>query len=147
MNVRTLTTFLTGCLFAVVALTSMTVAQDTTRKQLPKFFGLDPNAAAPVQILNGPPETVSMRSGYMVIPPSKSVGIHSTKGNEETIVVLAGTGELRITGKPAIALRGYSVAYCPPNTEHNVVNTGSDTLRYVYVVARASDYTPPTIDR
>jgi mannose-6-phosphate isomerase-like protein (cupin superfamily) len=25
--------------------------------------------------------------------------------------------------------------YCPPETEHNVTNTGRSVLRYVYVVA------------
>jgi mannose-6-phosphate isomerase-like protein (cupin superfamily) len=27
--------------------------------------------------------------------------------------------------------------YCPPSTEHDVFNTGTTTLRYVYVVSRA----------
>jgi quercetin dioxygenase-like cupin family protein len=73
----------------------------------------------------------------MVLAPLKSVGRHSTKANEEAIVVLAGTGEMRILGGTTLHLRPYCVAYCPPNTEHDVMNIGTDTLRYVYIVARA----------
>jgi quercetin dioxygenase-like cupin family protein len=77
-----------------------------------------------------------MRSGYMILAPSKSVGKHSTKGYEEAVIVLAGKGEMRITGGPTLHLRGYSIAYCPPMTEHDVVNTGPDTLRYIWLVAK-----------
>jgi hypothetical protein len=29
-----------------------------------------------------------------------------------------------------------AVAYCPPGTEHDVVNTGAVPLRYIYLVAK-----------
>jgi quercetin dioxygenase-like cupin family protein len=108
-------------------------------KPTPKLITLDQASPEPVKILNGSPETVAMRSGLTVLAPLKSVGRHSTKNNEETIVVMAGKGELRITGGPTFQLQPYCVAYCPPNTEHDVMNTGTDTLRYVYVVARVED--------
>jgi mannose-6-phosphate isomerase-like protein (cupin superfamily) len=75
----------------------------------------------------------------MVLAPSKSVGKHSTRDNEEAIVVLSGTGEIKIIGGSTLHLRPDCVAYCPPNTEHNVTNTGTDTLRYVYIVAKAKE--------
>jgi quercetin dioxygenase-like cupin family protein len=78
-----------------------------------------------------------MRSGYMVLAPSRSVGKHSTRANEEAVIVLTGKAEMRITGGPTLQLRGYSIAYCPPMTEHDVVNTGADTLRYIWLVAKA----------
>ena len=30
-----------------------------------------------------------------------------------------------------------TIAYCPPRTEHDVICTGSDKLKYVYIVANA----------
>ena len=42
-----------------------------------------------------------------------------------------------VSGGPDLPLRRLSVAYSPPNTEHDVTNTGAVPLRYVYVVARA----------
>ncbi len=78
-----------------------------------------------------------MFSGYMVLPPSKSVGKHSTKSYEEAVIVLSGTGEMRITDGPTFKLRPYTIAYCPPLTEHDVTNNGGDTLRYIWLVAKA----------
>ena len=78
-----------------------------------------------------------MRSGAVVLPPLQSVGKHSTGGYEEAIIVLAGAGEMRLSDGTVLPLEPHSVAYCPPATEHDVVNTGSDPLRYVYVVAQA----------
>jgi len=122
-------------LFIAVSLHSY--AQKNPMKLIPKLITLDQISPESARVLNGPPETVTMYSGYMVLAPSKSVGRHSTRDNEEAIVVLAGTGEMKIIGGTTLHLHPYCVAYCPPNTEHDVANTGTDTLRYVYIVARA----------
>jgi mannose-6-phosphate isomerase-like protein (cupin superfamily) len=123
-------------LILLIALSHHSYAQKNLMKPIPKLITLDNFSPDSVQVLNGPPETVTLRSGYMVLVPSKSVGRHSTRNNEEAIVVLSGTGEMNILGGSTLHLRPYCVAYCPPNTEHNVTNTGTDTLRYVYIVAR-----------
>ena len=90
-----------------------------------------------LQLLSGPPETVTMRSGRVMLSPGKSVGKHSTGTNEEILVILEGQGEMRIAGGTTLQLNRSVVAYCPPNTEHDVLNNGTGILRYVYVVARA----------
>ena len=112
-------------------------AQTVSPQRKPRLIQLDQAAAESMDVFKGPPETCTMRSGFMVLAPSKSVGKHSTGNNEEALIVLAGTGELRITGGPVLKLKPYCVTYCPPTTEHDVINTGSDTLRYVWLVARA----------
>jgi quercetin dioxygenase-like cupin family protein len=124
-------------LFSIIALTLHSYAQKNPMKLMPKLITLDQISHDSAQVLNGPPETVTMRSGYMVLAPSKSVGRHSTRDYEEAIVVLAGKGEMKIIGGSTLHLRPYCVAYCPPNTEHDVMNIGTDTLRYIYIVARA----------
>jgi quercetin dioxygenase-like cupin family protein len=98
---------------------------------------IDPSSADYTPLLRGPPETATMRSGSVVLLPGQSVGRHTTGECEEAIVVLAGSGELRTADGDALRLDRHSVAYCPPATEHNVVNTGTEPLRYVYIVARA----------
>jgi len=81
------------------------------------------------------------RSGLaLCLPPFfTSVGIHNTEKYEEVLVILEGQGEMRITGGPTMDLKVNSVVYCPPRTEHNVVNTGKTRLRYAYIVAVAED--------
>jgi mannose-6-phosphate isomerase-like protein (cupin superfamily) len=124
-------------LILVIALSHKSYAQKTPIKPIPKLITLDNLSPSSAQVLHGPPETVTMHSGFMVLVPAKSVGKHSTKDNEEAIVVMAGKGEFKIIGGETFEMHPYSVIYCPPNTEHDVTNTGPDTLRYVYIVARA----------
>jgi len=66
------------------------------------------------------------------------VGRHTTGANEELLIVLAGAGEMRAATETPLRLEAPCAAYCPPETEHDVANTGSTPLRYVYVVARAT---------
>jgi len=118
-------------------LSSNACSQGKVETPRPRVIQLNQTATDSGDVFKGPPETYTMRSGYMVLGPGKSVGRHSTKKYEEALVVFAGTGEMTITGGPILTVKAYSVAYCPPNTEHNVTNIGTDTLRYIWLVARA----------
>lgn len=102
-----------------------------------KVIQINPVATDGAPLLGGPPETVTMRSGSVVLLPSKNVGEHSTGDYEEALVVFSGSGEMRMAGGTILNLKPYVVAYCPPDTKHDVFNTGSEPLRYVYLVARA----------
>jgi mannose-6-phosphate isomerase-like protein (cupin superfamily) len=88
-------------------------------------------------ILSGPPESVTMKSGLVVLAPSKSVGKHSTQQNEELLIVFEGQGEMTFKDGSKVPVKANTAVYCPPQTEHNVTNTGTGLLRYVYVVAKA----------
>ena len=104
---------------------------------VPKAVPLDAGGRGYLRVLGGPPETSGMRSGLVLLAPGISVGKHNTEKYEEIIIVLSGQAEMRITHGETIALKGEQAAYCPAHTEHDVLNTGSDTLRYVYVVSEA----------
>jgi len=108
-----------------------------SQKPMSKIIQLDPTATEYQRILNGPPETMTMRSGYVVLQPGNSVGRHSTETFEEMIVIIDGEGEMVLGDGTVLLLKPYSVAYCPPATEHDVRNTGSGALRYLYVVSAA----------
>ena len=112
-------------------------ADSTTAKPGPKVIVLDPDMKEYLEVLGGPPETVTMRSGSVVLAPGESVGKHTTGTFEELLVVFEGQGKMQITDGPALLLEAGSVAYCPPHTEHDVINTGSGRLRYLYIVALA----------
>ncbi len=93
------------------------------------------SSAKELSVLKGPPESVSMKSGYIVLGPGKSVGTHSTEHHEELLVVLEGAGEMLFKDGSKLPVRANTAVYCPPETQHDVMNTGSHELRYVYVVA------------
>jgi quercetin dioxygenase-like cupin family protein len=105
-----------------------------------KSLRLDPAGKDYLPLLRGPPDSVTMRSGLVVLAPGKSVGRHSTQKNEEIVIVLEGRGEMRFfNGHPPVLLEPGMAAYGPPRTEHDVINTGDAPLRYVFVVAKALD--------
>jgi mannose-6-phosphate isomerase-like protein (cupin superfamily) len=90
-------------------------------------------------LLRGFPQTAGLRSGFVRLAPGSTVGWHTTGPNEETLVILHGSGEAQIQGAPALPLAEKTIAYIPPATRHNVKNTGAAPLEYVYVVAPAAE--------
>jgi len=108
---------------------------DRTVAPRAKVIQLDSSGKDFIPVLSGPPESVNMRSGLVVLAPGKLVGKHSTEQNEELLVVLEGQGEMTFRDGSKLPVKAHSALYCPPQTEHNVTNTGTGQLRYVYVVA------------
>ena len=86
------------------------------------------------QPLLEPPASRCLHAGFVTLQPGAEVGVHSTKHYEEMLVILSGSGEGRIAGREPLKLTALQIAYISPHTEHNVVNTGAEVLRYVYVV-------------
>jgi len=120
-------------------ITGMNIREERAMTLQPKAkkVELDISGTEYVRILGGPPESVTMRSGYVVLLPSQSVGKHSTDAFEEMVVVLEGEGEMLYGDGSVLQLKPHVVIYCPPDTEHDVRNTGERPLRYIYMVARA----------
>jgi mannose-6-phosphate isomerase-like protein (cupin superfamily) len=90
------------------------------------------------RLLGGKPQTWGMRSGKVYLEPGKDCGLHSTKEHEELLVFLSGNGKLIIAEKDTLEVGAGKVAYIPPRTGHNVMNTGSQPLVYIYCVTPVS---------
>jgi mannose-6-phosphate isomerase-like protein (cupin superfamily) len=88
-------------------------------------------------LLTGLPQTCGMRSGRVRLAPGKSIGLHNTKGNEELLVFLAGRGTAVMGEDTRLQVGVGQVAYIPPQTAHDIVNTGTEPLVYVFCVAPA----------
>jgi mannose-6-phosphate isomerase-like protein (cupin superfamily) len=127
-----------GRIVSVVVLalsfTAFSAEQMGPQHPRPKVVALD-SSVKELIVLKGPPESVNMKSGYVVLSPGKSVGKHSTEHHEELLVVLEGAGEMLFKDGSKLPVKANSAVYCPPETEHDVMNSGSQVLRYVYVVA------------
>jgi len=91
------------------------------------------------RILEGQPQTCGMRSGRVYIEPGQSCGRHSTKHHEELLVFLSGRGLLLIGEQDSHQVGQGKVCYIPPNTGHDVKNTGTEQLTYIYCVAPAGE--------
>jgi len=105
----------------------------------PLVINLDTTITGYTKILGGPPDSKFMRSGNVLLLPGESVGEHSTKSNEELIIVLEGRGQFIVENNLYMEFNANSVLYCPPMTKHNIQNTSSTPLRYIYVVSKASE--------
>jgi len=101
-------------------------------------FTVELNDKAEYQrLLEGKPQTLGMRSGRVHLGPGQACGQHSTKNHEEMLVFLTGQGELQIGGDGRLSVGVGKVAYIPPETLHDVRNTGPEPLTYIYCVAPA----------
>jgi mannose-6-phosphate isomerase-like protein (cupin superfamily) len=124
-----------GTITALLFCSILLIAANSQNKPRPKVIELDSRGKDYLQVLAGPPESITMKSGLEVLAPNKSVGKHSTGQHEELLVVLEGQGEMSFKDGSKLDVRANHAIYCPPETEHNVTNTGRSVLRYVYVVA------------
>ncbi len=87
-------------------------------------------------LLSGVPQTCGMRSGRVYLKPGEECGQHSTKAHEETLVFLSGKGTSLIGEEgEALDVSQGKICYIPPNTLHNIRNTGTEPLVYIYCVA------------
>ncbi|HUK86341.1 MAG TPA: cupin domain-containing protein [Terriglobales bacterium] len=125
-----LTTTLQPCM------TGQGIAKQSIGRPSAKVIRLDSNGKKYLPILSGPPESMGMESGLVVLAPGQAVGKHDTKQYEELLIVLAGDGEMVFEDGSKLPVSANSAVYCPPHTEHNVINTGHTALRYIYVAAR-----------
>ena len=89
-------------------------------------------------LLEGRPQTAGIRSGRVVLKPGESAGEHTSGQHEEVLIILEGQGELWFKNFPSLVAEEGHLLYVPPDTIHDVRNTGKATLRYLYLVAPAS---------
>jgi uncharacterized cupin superfamily protein len=68
------------------------------------------------------------------LPPGKAqCPFHNHHGEEEMFLILEGSGELRF-GDQRYPIRKHDVIACPtggPEVAHQIINTGSTTMRYL----------------
>jgi mannose-6-phosphate isomerase-like protein (cupin superfamily) len=103
-----------------------------------KPFVVDLNDKSEFQrLLPGQPQTCGMKAGRVYLAPGESCGQHSTNQREEMLIFLSGSGKVIIEGSDAFDVGLGKVAYIPPQTNHDIQNTGAEPLIYIYCVATA----------
>jgi quercetin dioxygenase-like cupin family protein len=123
-------------LFAMNNISSIAVAQegDSTKIPLtPKAITFNIELDEYQELLNGRPSSDGIFSGLVTLKPGEKVGEHDTEHYEEVLVVLSGEGQMIFKNGSLLELKFGVLAYCPPNTAHNVKNTGKKPLKYLYI--------------
>ena len=104
-----------------------------------KVLVIDLSKAGEYQrLLEGRPRTCGMHSGRVYLQPGQACGRHSTEQKEEMLIFLSGRGKLLIGEKESFEVGQGKVSYIPPHTRHDVKNTGSEPLIYIYCVVPVS---------
>lgn len=118
---------------------------DVELKPLPAGYGATGAAAeryAP-RMAGIAPQLGAQKLGYNItaLPPGKrGFPFHSHRINEEMFFILEGNGEVRI-GSDTYPIRTGDIIACPPGgpeSAHQIINTGTDELRYLAISTKQS---------
>ncbi|HPY77592.1 MAG TPA: cupin domain-containing protein [Anaerohalosphaeraceae bacterium] len=87
-------------------------------------------------LLRGAPQTRGMRSGRVHLDPGQSCGQHTTGDHEEQLVFLTGVGTAYCGScQKSMEVGVGKILYFPPQTQHDIRNTGTQPLVYIYCVS------------
>lgn len=89
------------------------------------------------RLFNKDSGTWGIKSGHVILKNGEEIGEHSTNGLEEALVILKGKGQLVIDKEERLDFEDNSVLYIPPDTIHNIKNTGNGILEYIFITSYA----------
>jgi len=81
--------------------------------------------------------TCGLKAGHVILKKGEEIGEHSTNDMEEALVILKGRGQLIINKEDSLDFEDNTVLYVAPQTIHNVKNTGTGTLEYIFITSNA----------
>ncbi|MDP2043790.1 MAG: cupin domain-containing protein [Candidatus Omnitrophota bacterium] len=102
-----------------------------------KVFSIELKGRQRFTRLLGDPSKKGLRAGLVTLKPGESVGEHKTERKEEVIVILNGSATIYYGKNKKIKAPQNTFAYIAPETTHNVKNSGSKILRYIYLTNSA----------
>jgi len=91
------------------------------------------------RLLSRDSDTSGIKVGHVILSSSENIGVHTTGEREEVIVILKGKGEASIGKNDVVNIKKNEVLYIPPQTEHDVKNTGSGILEYIFITSQTQD--------
>ena len=86
------------------------------------------------RLIDGQEQSLGLKAGRVYLESQQECGVHSTEAREELLVFLSGTGTMIIGDNDTFEIGVGKIAYIPPHTPHNIKNSGSEPLVYVFCV-------------
>lgn len=105
-------------------------------KLIPKSIKLDTKEKYTRLFSTKNDDTLSFRSGHVILKENESIGEHNAGDSEEILIILEGRGELLINGREKLNFEKDTALYIPPNTVHDVRNKGAGPLKYVFIASQ-----------
>jgi len=81
--------------------------------------------------------SLGIKAGHVILKPGENVGEHTTAEREELVIILKGSGEAAIDRQDILKIANNAILYIPPETTHDIKNTGSNNLEYIFLTSRA----------
>jgi len=75
-------------------------------------------------------------SGLVTLRSQEAIGEHVTENKEEAIIILKGSAKIYFGKNKILKARQNSFVFIPPETVHNVENSGKRILQYVYITTK-----------
>lgn len=91
-----------------------------------------------LRLLGDSNKAKGLKAGLVTLKPKESIGEHKTENKEEVLIILKGNATVYF-GKHKLKATKNSFVFIPPEILHNVKNSGSKILQYVYVTALTRD--------
>lgn len=91
-----------------------------------------------LRLLGGKDKLQGLRSGLVTLKPQEKIGEHKTSAKEEVIIILKGNATIYYDRNKKLKASQNTFVYIPPETVHDVINSGRLLLRYVYVTAQVA---------
>jgi len=76
-----------------------------------------------------------LRAGLVTLKPKQEVGKHNTQNKEEALIILKGKAVVSYGRDKKIKASRHMFVFIPPRVSHNVKNSGSSNLQYIYLTA------------
>lgn len=75
-----------------------------------------------------------LKAGLVMLKQGESIGLHSTEGKKECIIILKGKAKIYYGKRNVFTLKEEpTFIFLPQHTLHNVENIGKGLLKYVYI--------------
>jgi mannose-6-phosphate isomerase-like protein (cupin superfamily) len=103
----------------------------------PRIVSFNPDSNLYQSLFKGEKDHVVFYSGVVTLAPDSSAKLHNSEIYEEMIITLEGEGQLRVPKKGTFPVKFGKIAFVPPYTDHQMVNTGAKNLKYIYVATKA----------
>ncbi len=91
-----------------------------------------------LRLLGDSNKVKGLKAGLVTLKPQESIGEHKTENKEEVIVILKGNATVCYGKNKKIKAPQNSLVFIPPETLHNIKNSGSKILQYVYVTTQVA---------
>ncbi|MDD5096973.1 MAG: cupin domain-containing protein [Candidatus Omnitrophica bacterium] len=91
-----------------------------------------------LRLLGDSTKAVGLRCGLVTLKPKELIGEHKTENKEEVIIILKGNATVHFGKNKKLKAPQNSFVFIPSETLHNVENSGSVILQYVYVTTQVA---------